>query len=318
MSKRALHMNREDVIRPRQPGGPEPAPGERVILLVHGFNNNTDEANESFFTMRQNFDLCLHNNGVDEAVRKRFQEEIWELYWPGYIGPEHSAGWWAKRFYSTETALAYSLQVAKASARVPESLAKYLRARRPSGVFFIGHSLGCRVVLETIAKLSDAPVPVLGFILMAAAVPMHHLFENGSLRRAVARGRHRYCLFSTADTVLGITFPPGQILAQDGPLYAIPVATGFTGWPAAAYTVRTHTGFGHGDYWKEGLAGGRHAYSNLLASVLGIVTDAELTAASIATYSRSQLGLLLPVRTLPSRTLPGRDWLADDYAPART
>src|SRR6202011_1769264 len=111
------------------------------------------------------------------------------------------------------------------------------RSLRTSGVFFVGHSLGCRVVLETMQRLANTNVPILGFVLMAGAVPVHLLNEGKNLYPG--KGKHQYCLFSAEDFVLKACFPPGQIFAGEAPEEGgLPVATGRVGQPRGMYAAR--------------------------------------------------------------------------------
>jgi hypothetical protein len=128
-------------------------------------------------------------------------------------------------------------------------------------VDFIGHSLGCRVVLETLLALRPHAVPIVRRVaLMAAAVPSEMLEPGGRffplLTLMAAEGTRIDVLHSMQDTVLHYAFPPGQSLAGGGEGSAralgrygpSPLMPGFRG----TITEREITGAAHGDYWGNG------------------------------------------------------------------
>jgi len=115
----------------------------------------------------------------------------------------------------------------------------------------IGHSLGCRLILEALDVMASAATaaPVPAIMLMAAAVPVLHLQTGGLLRSAVRYPDHRIALYSARDTVLRWAFPPGQTLARDGGLR--PEASGLNGSPRDCWTSRDQTMLRHGEYWSN-------------------------------------------------------------------
>src|SRR5260370_5289231 len=224
---RALHMDINGRVTPRLPSANAPQAGEPMVLLVHGFNNDRAQAKESYFAMRRNLNNVLQFCGVDESRRREVQKSIWEFYWPGYhaltsTGPR---GMERGGFESGVSAASYSLEVRKARSWVPRGLSAYLRDAAPSEIFFIGHSLGCRVILETIDRLVvPQNIRLPGFLLMAGAVPVDFLTRWGRLRRAAGSVGLRYTFYSWKDTVLSLAFPPGQLIAGEGPGYVFAVA----------------------------------------------------------------------------------------------
>src|SRR5262249_11353027 len=83
----------------------------------------------------------------------------------------------------------------------------------PLEVSFVGHSLRCRLILETLRNVINKtlPWPIVRFVaLMAAAVPID-LVEAGQLLEPAARRPHTLTLFrSLDDDVLKRAFPTGQ------------------------------------------------------------------------------------------------------------
>jgi pimeloyl-ACP methyl ester carboxylesterase len=317
MNSRRLSMDLNGVVRPGGFSRVHPSPGTRLVLLVHGYNNNPAEASESYFALRRNVDDLIRNCGIGDAARRSFQQEIWEFYWPGFQSLSHVSATGGTRSLpeSVASALTYPLEVAKARAWVPNGLAAYLNSIHPSEIFFVGHSLGCRVVLETIVRLMvpTQRIVINGFMLMAGAIPIHLLLESKTFFSHTRTAKRRYCLYSWQDAVLASAFPPGQIAAGEAPLYGLPVATGLVGAPSIFYDLRNNTNLGHGGYWKNGLFKGQSSYADLLSQVLGVVVDRSLAENELGLMAKACSSRALPNRLISIRELMGDDWLSDSY-----
>jgi len=317
---RELHMDTDGNITPMLPSEDAPQAGQPMVLLVHGFNNDRAQAKESYFTMRRNLNNVLQFCGTDKSRRKEVQRSIWEFYWPGYhpltsAGPKgvKRAGW-----ESGASALSYSLEVGKARAWVPEGLSEYLREAAPSEIFFIGHSLGCRVILETIDRLLVRQSILLpGFLLMAGAVPINFLTRWGRLRQAAGSVNRRYCLYSWKDSVLSLAFPPGQIMAGEQPVYGLPVATGLVGSPRKLYTSHSNTGLGHSGYWGHGIFKDQYASHETLAGIFRVASARGIREEKLLELLATDRLSFIPDRHLEVWKLPGDDWLAEYYGPSR-
>ncbi len=317
MNSRRLSMDGNAVVRPNGFARVQPHPGRRLVLLVHGYNNNPVEAAESYFALRRNVDKLLQNCGIGDSARMFFQQEIWEFYWPGFQPLSHVSATGGARSFpeSVASAPTYPFEVDKARTWVPTGLAAYLNSVRPSEIFFVGHSLGCRVILETIVRLMRPPqrIAISGFMLMAGAVPIHLLLKSKDFFRHTRSAGRRYCLYSWQDAVLGIAFPPGQIAAGEVPPYGLPIATGLLGAPSSFYDLRNSTGLGHGGYWKEGLYKGRSCYAELFSQVLGVAIDRSLAENELREMGESRRSRAIPSRLVTARALMGDDWLSDLY-----
>jgi hypothetical protein len=319
MKKCALVMEDHGYVRPYCDGGPEPPSGHPLVLLVHGYNNDAVQAELSFYAMRRNLDNLLSLNGTGEALRREFQSRLWEFYWPGHLrlrrfGSRRAA------FEVVPSALSYSHEVVKARTWVAQSLADYLRLRTPSEVFFIAHSLGCRVALEAVKRLSASPAPdlrVAGFLLMAGAVPVNLLDPDGDLFPSAIEVRRRYSLHSWRDLVLGVAFPPGQILAGEAPVYGLPVATGLLGGPRTMWVRHADTRLSHGGYWRQGLfRGGTAGVSELAAAIFGVAVDHGISLSELPRVTADSALSILPESQIASGRLPGSNWLEEDYVRA--
>jgi pimeloyl-ACP methyl ester carboxylesterase len=320
MKDNALRLDSSGSIGPFVAGGFEPRRGQPIVLLVHGYNNDQAEAGDSYFAMRSNLDYLLRTCGIDKTVRQDVQSHIWELYWPGYMPLSHRGPSGLKRkFYEpVMSAPSYSLEVIKARGWVADRLSSYLNRIGPIEVFFIAHSLGCRVVLEVLERLLPSMISLMrcsGYLLMAGAVPIDQLMPSGRLRHTAALPPNRFCLHSWHDAVLLGAFPPGQILSGEIPIYGLPVATGLTGWPAAMWSDHVGTSLSHGGYWSESLFRDNSISSQLCAAIFGLATP-KGTALSRLLYRPSAQALsILPERFIPSAQLRGENWLKQLYGP---
>jgi pimeloyl-ACP methyl ester carboxylesterase len=241
-----------------------------VVLFVHGFNNAEEAARTSY-------------GGVFTTVLA----DVGYFYWPG----DTRAGF----ILSAPT---YPLQITSAldSAR---RLADYLKGvvgpgGSPSAVSFVGHSLGCRLILEAMRLalndgLSWPEVRVTA--LMAAAVPVD-LVEEGQPLDAAARSARTLALFySRADQVLNLSFPPGQAAAFAFGIEkaAYGVAVGRFGQPVGLPAERVDTGLGHSEYWPS------EDTADRVARMLGAATPRSLPDRTLASAG-SPLSRELPVR----------------------
>jgi hypothetical protein len=216
------------------------------------------------------------------------------------------------------SAFSYGGQVTKARDLVPEALFKYLRRVRPSDVFFVAHSLGCRVALETVRRLLESwrPSPeVSGFLLMAGAVPIDKLQLMGTLGPTAHVPRRRYCLYSWRDIVLMAFFPPGQLASGELPPYGMPVAAGLTGLPTSLWNIRTNTRLGHGDYWRRGLFVQKDCLTELTAGIFGIAISRTLPVLRLPESPIASIASILPKNHIASGDLPSSNWLKDLYGP---
>jgi pimeloyl-ACP methyl ester carboxylesterase len=164
-----------------------------------------------------------------------------DAYWPG------DAAWGTADLVDF---LIYPFAVGTAREAGPV-LANFLE-RMPNLeiVHFIGHSLGCRVVLETILALAARP-QVGKVCLMAAAIPIFQVEWGGRLEMAMVRAQQVLVLYSGSDIVLTGAFPPGQFAAGRGE-GVFPVALGHERPPptvAGTVDAIEISGAGHGDYW---------------------------------------------------------------------
>lgn len=207
-----------------------------AVILVHGFNNHYGEAATAYLGFRN------QQYGRDPSLMSPTLETVLaDAHWPG------DAAWGAVDLVDF---LVYPFAVGTAKEAGPV-LADFL-SRMPNLeiVHFIGHSLGCRVVLETILAM-DARTQVGKVCLMAAAVPVFQVEWGGRLESAMVRAQRVLVLYSGNDIVLSATFPPGQFAAGRGE-GVLPTALGHERPPptvAGTVDAIEISSAGHGDYW---------------------------------------------------------------------
>ncbi|HEU5138105.1 MAG TPA: alpha/beta hydrolase [Steroidobacteraceae bacterium] len=214
------------------------APRTDMIVLVHGFNNHYGEAATAYFGFRS------RQRERDPACANSLESKLGDAFWPG------DAAW---GIADKADFLVYSSAVGTAI-EAAEILASHL-AQMPTlrRVNFLGHSLGCRVVLETVRLLASNHGPHVGNVcLMAAAVPLFKVVRGGELEAAMDHADQVLILYSEADTVLKWAFPAGQTLARGDEGFC-PRALGRREPPPTIAGRSTKSkqvnGARHGDYW---------------------------------------------------------------------
>jgi pimeloyl-ACP methyl ester carboxylesterase len=210
-----------------------------LLILVHGFNNTASDAKNSYSLLLSLFE--------EHFTRSRYAPDaIAFFHWPGNLGPPviSTAGY------------AWDIRQADDSAkRLAEYLAAFPRGSDPGGfkITLIGHSLGCRLVLEMLHKLPRALVPNVEVVsLMAAAVPTEFVKTAGKLETTVRAPRRILKCYSHQDWVLWLAFPGGQLAASalniEDEFYS--EAVGLYGNPDLM-GIPIKTANGHGDYWGD-------------------------------------------------------------------
>jgi predicted alpha/beta hydrolase family esterase len=257
-----------------------PAGFQRLALLVHGFNNDRQDAERNYLYAKSR----LAGAGVAPHVVKN----IWELFWPSYVPALMprlfrigTKGERAAQGNKAVSAFSYAQQVTKAK-RVATRLASYLvaiseRTSGPMALVLVGHSLGCRLILEAveaIERIESGKKPyVAALFLMAAAVQVDRVRAPRRKKEKGSRARDRfhlpdntYCLYSRDDQVLRFLFPLGQAAAREWrSLAARPEAVGRFGGPVdARWAGKDDTLLGHGMYWQS------EATTRHLASLFGV------------------------------------------------
>ncbi|MEM0922776.1 MAG: alpha/beta hydrolase [Pseudomonadota bacterium] len=218
-----------------------PARGRRLILLIHGFNTTEAEAAEGYAAFA---DLI-------ERQAPRLAQALCPIYWPGDAAMKGGAYPWLVARAETCGAM----------------LASWLSAHlehRAGEVAIVAHSLGCRLALEAMTRLSAEQARQIRLFLMAAAVPVGLIANDHKFEAAIARAASADALHSRADGVLAFWFRLGQTAAP-GESGLLPEAVGLNGKPGHPTWSRTAEmpGYDHGQYWAG------HRMASHLAHRLG-------------------------------------------------
>jgi len=158
-----------------------------IAFLVHGFN--VDRADGTVELEAFGTQLTALGPGAAVAV-----------LWPGdsIVGP-----------------LSYPFETSKADDSAVE-LATFIGDYLPQQprISFVGHSLGCRVVMETVRQLWIKNIPVAQVCLMAAAIDNDSLAIPGEYRDTTQNVARIGVLYSPCDTVLEYAYPIGTLLSD--------------------------------------------------------------------------------------------------------
>jgi hypothetical protein len=261
-----------------------------LLVLVHGFNNSESEAEGRYDRY-----VDILRPGLEKS--RVAPDAVAKFHWPGNaaVGP-----------FPIFDFAGYPVDVERALQSVGP-LAVFLSrllATRPTGclISFVGHSLGCRLIMEAMCRLGaagPAGPPLAVVSLMAAAVPVALAEAGGPLAGAPAAAARVLKAHSRNDWVLWLAFPAGQSLAWaagiEGAAYV--EAIGRNGNPAGCGESLPRKGNGHSDYWTDKYA----------AAVLLVTMDATLRPlpppAAISLYELPPASDI-PVYDLKSRELP--------------
>ena len=211
----------------------------RLVLLIHGFNND-------FYVARESYCAFLEEQA---RLGPLTGASIVEVYWPGDTGIRY----WLSIDRARRTADALAQQLRRAAENRS-------RQRGKLEVYVVAHSMGCRLTLELLRNLHFTPhasLRVKRVVFFAAAVPIIQLRLGAApLRVFEEDGVEALSLYSPEDFVLSDLFPKGQRMAdfynldESGPPY---VALGSAPLRAQPPLARLRQFLavkaGHSDYW---------------------------------------------------------------------
>jgi pimeloyl-ACP methyl ester carboxylesterase len=215
-----------------------------ILILVHGFNNRQRKAEQSY---------DLFYGRLEELFRESATapEAVAYFHWPG----NHY------QFTAFDAFAWYHIDILRARDSAVR-LAEYLTGfPDPASlrVTLVGHSLGCRLILEMLLSLAGRPrIPTVNLVsLMAPAVPVALCVNAGAvaagqLNPTVGPPRRVLKFFSWRDLALSGGFPAGQLMAATCGIEAKPYAeaVGLLGNPTEVGEAFPTTN-GHGDYWGD-------------------------------------------------------------------
>jgi pimeloyl-ACP methyl ester carboxylesterase len=254
---------------------------DRRILLIHGYNVDESEGQNSMAQLR---------SALIEGC-SALERQILTVTWPGNAS-------WLKGGSAT-----YSRKVPVA-AKAGRLLCQAILSEAEWGLgtrqlVVVAHSLGCRLTLEFLSHLSRAFRPPglekVVVILMAAAVPIH---LTPLLDAARSNADEIIVLHSTDDKVLRKWFKIGEPLTPEKRYVE---AVGFAGNPHVppwSYHRRM-MGYDHDSYWT-GAATADVIGERLSASF----TDIVYRPAALRTSTLAERSLLDEAGYLPQYSLP--------------
>jgi hypothetical protein len=225
----------------------------RVIFLIHGFNVDRASGQRNLTA----FAATLTASATAAIVA---------VLWPGDS--------WAN-------ALSYPLEGNDADDTASE-LARYIKRILGAGTVlsFVTHSLGARVALETMKRLSSSQYPVAHSCFMAAAVDDDCVSAKRVYRAQIESAARVAILASQKDKVLRFAYPAGDLLQsfiffwRDNPGLALglhgPRASGDLPIPKAVFHTQiddTH-GVDHGDYLFGGVPNPKQAAAGRFADAV--------------------------------------------------
>jgi hypothetical protein len=156
-----------------------------IAFLVHGFNVNRSDGKDSLLRFAAN-------------LPARSETAYVAVLWPG----DH----WSR-------AASYSFEGTDAddSAR---ALTRYIGdvIRRGTNLSFVSHSLGGRVVMETVKRLNQAHYNIRQVCLLAPAIDDFSLAHEATYLKAVPKAQRVAVLASRGDRVLKYAYPAGDLL----------------------------------------------------------------------------------------------------------
>ena len=208
-------------------------PYRDIIILVHGYNVSEKGAQEAYTKFQENFNkYCSQLSELNKA--------IYCFFWP------------SDKPHKLESILSYPKTVDTAKI-CGGKFAQYLQklnlisiSNKQSRLILIGHSLGCRLLLEALKKPMKTNYRLEVF-LMAAAVPVTMVKPGQELNHSITSAEKYTIFYSEKDRVLKWTFPPGQTLAGEG----LKEAVGLKGNPSVGvWYERKRMPYDHSDYWK--------------------------------------------------------------------
>lgn len=257
----------------RRPVAGSPNGRHSILLLIHGYNVSLQKA-------RQAYDVFM--KALEREAPNGFSLPVYQFMWPG-DDPNKLV-----------SALSYSrkIDVALDSGIL---LANFLQTLHgpdggPIDVHVVAHSLGNRVLLQTLGRIASSPTVVIrSATLMAAAVPVELVTYSQPFFDACLVPRQSLVLHSVLDLVLAGPFRTGETL--HGGTF-MPNAVGWLGDPIANWTDhKSYNGFSHGDYWV------RPGPPKQVLGLLGVATSHETPTATI------------PIRSTPKWRWGATDWL---------
>ncbi len=259
------------------------ANAHHILLLVHGYNNSYDDAKASYKTFIDNLNKALDpdSRAAPDAIAK--------FYWPG----DEST--------ILGTTFGYPFDINHARDAADRLVAYLVTLPVPTlRLTVVGHSMGCRLILEALGRFVATTPNIAVVGLMAAASPVDFVRSGARLFNTGRPPRRMVKFFSLVDDVLHYAFPLGQWVAYQ---YQIEdnnysEAIGRFGNPSEFGTGQ-QTNNRHSAYWSDGTI-----VSKILQQVDATIpqpVDSRQPAVRSLTPPAQLGSRVLPTRSLPTR-----------------
>lgn len=254
-----------------------PSFNRTLIVLVHGYATPPHAAAREYGRFIDNLraQTALGRLPADISVVR--------VLWPG-SDPNPAV-----------SALSFSSRI-DAAEDAGRRLSQALTDSGATDLVVVGHSLGCRAVLELLVDLefTTDPATVRLALLMAAAVPESACTPAGNFASDLMPSPRQIVLHSKRDFVLKALFRPGMRLARRGWAHAV----GYTGGPKLRWAEVMETRLGHTGYWRASET------AEILAEELGFA--AARSSSTRDSLHRNVEESILPRRLPASRIAPRR------------
>jgi hypothetical protein len=268
--------------------GASPQGRRNLVLLIHGYANSQADAAGSF-------QACINNlEQTASQAGSQLISPIFKFYWPGDT----------KLPVISQLSYPWEIEPARDSA---SRLADFLQGLAGPGgtpveIHFVSHSLGGRVVLETLKHFypipSSAPIIFKSMSMMAAAVPVHMAGNSNQFLYPALIPQRRQVLFSSSDLVLMIAFRVGELVAGEG---FFPEAVGTYGHPNGMWQQKNMNGYEHWEYWPSAVAA---CYlSNFLEVPVAVPPPPNAIGVRSDPATRDMPSAQLSSRSTPTRAL---------------
>jgi len=173
--------------------------GNKILLLIHGYNNEEDDVVRAYNIIEGN---------VDSLLRRDDGTPLYDLI-VGYTWPGGDDG------------LDYFAAKRRASAVAPR-VYRLLEALRRNGatIDIMGHSIGCRVSLSALQGRLYLPDMIRNLYLTAAAVDNESIEKDEEYWSSVSACRNLFVFHSKNDDVLNVSYRVAELdeaLGYSGP-----------------------------------------------------------------------------------------------------
>lgn len=156
--------------------------GKKVLFLVHGYNNTTEDAVKSYKIVSEKMHALKHSDGT------QIYDLIVNYFWPGYQNID-------------------AYLDAKDNAQSPLLTHRFVDTlsrvnEKATSIDVIAHSMGNRLLLEALEHTSHPTPLVRNFYSFAAAIDYDSVYQDGQYGTAIKLCKNVYVFHSDVDIAL--------------------------------------------------------------------------------------------------------------------